>query len=636
MGITMGKEKKSLLSKYSNYEDFLSENRKRVNVLLNNVLWLSVLVGPAIALGIRLGLFDDLEYSICFYLTIYMMAVAVIHLFVLRKWPNSLATSIIALLAIDFLLFILTNAFIAVELAWFLVPLLSLLFCDFKLYVATSVVNYLLMALATWMISPIYVSVRSDFSKPIDYFANTMGGYTIEMIVMFMAGYAIGRIAISYFKELIEKYKTIKQREEQMKEQMDILESMAGIYDKVNLIDLRKMTEVSLRDEKLEPHTIDLAKSRHTLMNRQMKDQIVKDQLPGFWTFTNIATLRERMEGKKIIYGEFINMITGWFRAQYINVDSNKDGIPDKIIYTIQNIDNEKRREEHLMRISLTDELTRLYNRRCYEEDVTIYKTQPLEDDFVILSIDVNGLKIANDTKGHAAGDELLRGTADCLVSTIGALGKVYRVGGDEFLAVLKTDRYNEIRDEINEKAAAFRGAYVEGISLAVGYAAHKIHPDADVSELEKLADSMMYTEKEKYYREKGIDRAGQSTAFSALCSDMIKILVINLTTEAYKIISIDENDKEEERGYSDRLSEWFMDFAQSDRLHPDDKKEFMEKTDVEFLKQHFKSEKKSLNIFYRRKIGDGYSKVMMELLRDEDYSDNNQSLYLSVQTIEE
>ena len=55
------------------------------------------------------------------------------------------------------------------------------------------------------------------------------------------------------------------------------------------------------------------------------------------------------------------------------NQINNTDVIILKVIFTIQNIDDEKRREEHLLRIALTDELTRLYNRRSYDEDIETY-----------------------------------------------------------------------------------------------------------------------------------------------------------------------------------------------------------------------------------------------------------------------
>ncbi|MBO6147425.1 MAG: diguanylate cyclase, partial [Lachnospiraceae bacterium] len=48
-----------------------------------------------------------------------------------------------------------------------------------------------------------------------------------------------------------------------------------------------------------------------------------------------------------------------------------------------------------------------MINRRCYDEDLRQFREGVLADDFVLFSIDVNGLKRVNDTKGHAAGDEL-------------------------------------------------------------------------------------------------------------------------------------------------------------------------------------------------------------------------------------
>ena len=77
-----------------------------------------------------------------------------------------------------------------------------------------------------------------------------------------------------------------------------------------------------------------------------------------------------------------------------------------------------------------------LYQIRCicnpYEEDILEYSAAPLSENFVYASIDVNGLKIVNDEIGHAAGDELIKGAADCMTKAFGSYGKVYRTGGDE------------------------------------------------------------------------------------------------------------------------------------------------------------------------------------------------------------
>ncbi|MBR5705734.1 MAG: diguanylate cyclase, partial [Deltaproteobacteria bacterium] len=57
-------------------------------------------------------------------------------------------------------------------------------------------------------------------------------------------------------------------------------------------------------------------------------------------------------------------------------------------------------------------------------------------EDLAVFSIDVNGLKTVNDSLGHDAGDELIRGAADCISAAFGQTGKCYRTGGDEFVVL--------------------------------------------------------------------------------------------------------------------------------------------------------------------------------------------------------
>ena len=242
-------------------------------------------------------------------------------------------------------------------------------------------------------------------------------------------------------------------------------------------------------------------------MNQRIKERIMPDQLEAFLTFTDIGTVRSRLKNKKLISAEFIDVVSGWFRAQYITVESSPEGVPSVVIYTTRNVDEEKRREENLVRIAMTDEMTRLFNRRSYEEDLIEHRRNGLSEDIVLFSLDVDGLKPVNDTNGHAAGDELIRGAADCLALSIGNSGKAYRTGGDEFIAVVHTNDPEKIRESIMERSHAWRGQYSERVSVSVGYAAKKGRPDASIDDLEHDADADMYKEKEKHYREKGIAR---------------------------------------------------------------------------------------------------------------------------------
>ena len=489
------------------YKSFLRENGRKVNRYLNMVLWCFVPVGPAIAIGIWTGPFAMLGYGIALQILVTTLVLALVHFLLLKKWPYSVVTSMFALLGIDIFLAYLNVAHVGIRLTWCLVPLLSLLFCDSRIYFASVAINYVLMCTATWMLAPFMAEQRIDYESAAAFMANTAGGYTIETIIMGGAGYALGRLASGYFKDLISQHKLILEREVQAREHFEILDSMAEIYDKVNLLDFDRKIERPMTGGTREEYALDLSKQTHTRLVSSLMGTVAADQVEAFAKFTDITTIQNRLGSRKSITGEFVDKVRGWFRAQYIVAKRDENEYPIVIIFTIQNIEEEKRKEEHLIRIAMTDGLTRLYNRRCYEDDILRYKTENMERNLALFSLDVNGLKVANDTKGHAAGDELIKGAADCLLEAVGLRGKAYRTGGDEFMAVVHTEDCTKLLNDIKSRAMAWRGEYVDNLSVSVGYAAHADHPELGIVDLEKLADRMMYEDKADYYHRNGRDR---------------------------------------------------------------------------------------------------------------------------------
>ena len=489
------------------YEEFLKANRIKVNKYMNRVLWFFILAGPAIALARKLGLFLEIKYSTCIFISVMLAILAAIHLFLCKKFPGKSFTFLFALTILDLLILYMSCHNVGVYILWFGIPLLSLLFCEKYLYFYASILNYILLIISVWYNSTYFAAVRSDYATPLAFFIDKVSGYTIELILMFVSGYIIGKLTLEYFKNLHSQKIVIKEQKKSMKEKMVILDSMAEIYDHVNLIDFVNNTEMSLRDTTQTKHEIDLENQTQTLMNQKIDANILPEQLESFMEFTNIKTVRSRLTNKKLISADFIDVDSGWFRAQYITVDSSMDGIPNLVIYTIHNVDEEKRREENLIKISMTDEMTRLFNRRSYDEDLMNFRNEDLAPDFALFSIDINGLKKANDTMGHAAGDELIKGAASCLAKTIAGKGKVYRIGGDEFMIIINTDSPEELKAAIKQKTQSWTGNYNKNLYLSVGYATVKDNPDSSIDMLEHQADSAMYQDKNLFYKESGLDR---------------------------------------------------------------------------------------------------------------------------------
>ena len=158
--------------------------------------------------------------------------------------------------------------------------------------------------------------------------------------------------------------------------------------------------------------------------------------------------------------------------------------------------------------LSESDQLTGMMNRRSFEQHMDLLRKNgrsPL--DLTICAFDVNGLKKVNDTLGHHAGDELIRGAADCIEGAFGSYGRCYRTGGDEFMAILDgshpTDE--ELRDSLNSRCSCFKGTYVSGLSISIGMVTGTAEDSLDA--LVMKADQEMYADKSRYYRQAGFDR---------------------------------------------------------------------------------------------------------------------------------
>lgn len=289
--------------------------------------------------------------------------------------------------------------------------------------------------------------------------------------------------------------------------------------------------------------------------------------------------------------------------------------------------------------IANTDKMTGCHNRRAYEEEMAMLAENGVSDDFVYVSADVNGLKVVNDTLGHSAGDELLNGAVYCMKAGMGKYGKIFRLGGDEFAVMIyaKEHELRSIKKELDTITFNWSGDLVKSLAISFGFVEKRENPDMSLAEMEKLADKRMYEAKQNYYANKGIDRRGQHIAYEALCASYEKILKVNLSDDSYKIITMEEEEHNAFHGFSDKASEWFYKFAEAGDIHPDDVNMFEKHTAIEHLRSVFASGKNLTGIAYRRKIvhREGWHQVLMEMVRAEDYSEDNQSVYLYVKALD-
>lgn len=176
------------------------------------------------------------------------------------------------------------------------------------------------------------------------------------------------------------------------------------------------------------------------------------------------------------------------------------------LVLMLSRVLKEKYEKEKYMYTSNTDELTKCFNRRAYDLDM---EKLDLNTKWAYISLDLNGLKKANDTLGHSAGDELICAAANCMKFAFASYGKIYRIGGDEFVVLIQESVSNidSILQVFDATISDWHGKYSDSISISYGVVQSCEQSFDSIYEISKLADERMYKSKSEYYNISDNDR---------------------------------------------------------------------------------------------------------------------------------
>ncbi|MBQ6386492.1 MAG: EAL domain-containing protein [Lachnospiraceae bacterium] len=214
--------------------------------------------------------------------------------------------------------------------------------------------------------------------------------------------------------------------------------------------------------------------------------------------------IRETAEGQTftMTYGRLVDG-----KMLYVNLKGQR--LMDDPSYTVigvSNVDAQMRREEE-RRMELDsaraavnrDALTGVKSKHAYVETTKEINGKILsgkETEFAVAVCDINGLKHVNDTCGHQAGDEFIR-KACMEICDIFKHSPVFRIGGDEFAAILRGQDYQN-RAALIERLALenARSLGEGGVIVACGMSEYRMGADADFGAVFDRADAAMYENK--------------------------------------------------------------------------------------------------------------------------------------------
>ena len=157
-------------------------------------------------------------------------------------------------------------------------------------------------------------------------------------------------------------------------------------------------------------------------------------------------------------------------------------------------------------KLAHVDGLTGLYNRLAFNETEEEIRKQN-SGKYVVIQFDINFLKKVNDNYGHAEGDRYIISAANIISDSFADYGKCFRIGGDEFFAILEGEKSDENFEKacgvFEAKVKEFNETYDDlpvPLQIAHGMAVY-VPGTGSLEEAEKKSDKLMY-ERKKYLKE--------------------------------------------------------------------------------------------------------------------------------------
>lgn len=242
--------------------------------------------------------------------------------------------------------------------------------------------------------------------------------------------------------------------------------------------------------------------SRESLLARSIQNITLPEDLEE-----NGDLVRQTLRSKRRTTHRHMRFLHADGSAVWISLSlslvSRDGGVPEHFIVQVEDITDRKRGEERLQHLADHDPLTGLMNRRRLEEEISqqIRVTERYRRQACLIMLDLDQFKPINDSVGHAAGDELLKGIGEVLRERVRRSDMVARLGGDEFAILLpQASRHQAARvAEAIGQAIRDRVSIIEGLELfttaSMGVAA--IEADDSPGRVLLRADQAMYAAKD-------------------------------------------------------------------------------------------------------------------------------------------
>ena len=225
--------------------------------------------------------------------------------------------------------------------------------------------------------------------------------------------------------------------------------------------------------------------------------------LSALFTIMAVMAVKKLVDPLKKLTDAAMKLSNGDYNVEI--VDSNTDEI-ELLSTAFKNMIERLREREELLRITANkDSLTSLRNTTAYTAWVTKFEKEMegKTPEYGVVVFDLNYLKMANDKYGHEVGNKLIITSAK-IISEVFKRSPVFRIGGDEFVAILQNNDFENRENLFVQFDSDCASTFVEvddakiPIRIAYGFASFDSNEDMNFTDVFKRADDAMYENKRK------------------------------------------------------------------------------------------------------------------------------------------
>ena len=222
--------------------------------------------------------------------------------------------------------------------------------------------------------------------------------------------------------------------------------------------------------------------------------------LSTFFTIIAILVVKKIVAPLKKLADASVKLSSGDYNVEFVNSNVSEIKLLNSAFKNMASNLYEREKELHIS--ANRDSLTGLRNTTSYKSWMDKFDEDIKNKDanFGVVVFDLNELKEANDTYGHDVGDKLIVSAAK-VISDVFKRSPVFRIGGDEFLAVLQNKDLEDCEKlfiKLDKECAKMQVKDIP-LSIARGFATFDPNKDSRFNDVFKRADNAMYENKRKF-----------------------------------------------------------------------------------------------------------------------------------------